>query len=111
MLNEIRSGTVVAPSSVTLEEYLTEWLTTVRPQLRETTWASYGVAVQRICWGLGARKLQALTAVEVERFYARLVNEGGPAGRPPAARWPPRRSATRTSCCTGRWPTPSDCGW
>jgi integrase len=86
VLNEIRSGTVVAPTSVTLEEYLTEWLTTVRPQLRETTWASYGVAVQRICWGLGARKLQALTAVEVERFYARLVNEGGPAGRPLAAK-------------------------
>ena len=86
VLNEIRSGTVVAPSSVTLEEYLTEWLTTVRPQLRETTWASYGVAVQRICWGLGAGKLQALTAVEVERFYARLVNEGGPAGRPLAAK-------------------------
>ena len=86
VLNEICSGTVVAPSSVTLEEYLTEWLTTVRPQLRETTWASYGVAVQRICWGLGARKLQALTAVEVERFYARLVNEGGPAGRPLAAK-------------------------
>jgi integrase len=86
VLNEIRSGTVVAPSSVTLGEYLTEWLTTVRPQLRETTWASYGVAVQRICWGLGARKLQALTAVEVERFYARLVNEGGPAGRPLAAK-------------------------
>ncbi|HMR94102.1 MAG TPA: tyrosine-type recombinase/integrase [Microthrixaceae bacterium] len=86
VLNEIRSGTVVAPSSVTLEEYLTEWLTTVRPQLRETTWASYGVAVQRICWGLGARKLQALTAVEVERFYARLVNEGGPAGHPLAAK-------------------------
>lgn len=86
VLNEIRSGTVVAPSSLTLEEYLTEWLTTVRPQLRETTWASYGVAVQRICWGLGARKLQALTAVEVERFYARLVNEGGPAGRPLAAK-------------------------
>ena len=86
VLNEIRSGTVVAPSSVTLEEYLTEWLTTVRPQLRETTWASYGVAVQRICWGLGARKLQVLTAVEVERFYARLVNEGGPAGRPLAAK-------------------------
>ena len=86
VLTEIRSGTVVAPTSVTLEEYLTEWLTTVRPQLRETTWASYGVAVQRICWGLGARKLQALTAVEVERFYARLVNEGGPAGRPLAAK-------------------------
>ena len=37
-------------------------------------------------WGLGARKLQALTAVEVERFYARLVNKGGPAGRPLAAK-------------------------
>lgn len=86
VLNEIRSGRVVAPTSVTLEEYLTDWLTSVRPQLRETTWASYGVAVQRICWGLGARKLQALTAVEVERFYARLVNEGGPAGRPLAAK-------------------------
>jgi integrase len=86
VLNEIRSGTVVAPTSVTLEEYLTEWLTTVRPQLRETTWASYGVAVQRICWGLGARKLQELSAVEVERFYARLVNDGGPAGRPLAAK-------------------------
>lgn len=31
--------------------------------------------------GLGSRKLQALTAIEVERFYAKLVNEGGPAGR------------------------------
>ncbi len=82
LLNEVRAGTVVASSSVTFADYLTEWLTTIRPQLRETTWASYGVAVQRICWGLGARKLQALTAVEVERFYARLMNEGGPAGRP-----------------------------
>jgi len=32
VLNEIRSGAVVAPTSVTLEEYLTEWPTTVRPK-------------------------------------------------------------------------------
>ena len=81
-MSELRAGTAVAPTSVTLDGYLTEWLQTVKPQLRETTWASYVVAVDRITWGLGSRKLQALTAIEVERFYATLVNEGGPAGRP-----------------------------
>ncbi|MEI2700386.1 MAG: hypothetical protein V9E94_19405, partial [Microthrixaceae bacterium] len=81
-MSELRAGTAVAPTSVTLDGYLTEWLQTVKPQLRETTWASYVVAVDRITWGLGSRKLQALTAIEVERFYAKLVNEGGPAGRP-----------------------------
>ena len=81
-MSELRAGTSVAPTSVTLDGYLTEWLQTVKPQLRETTWASYVVAVDRITWGLGSRKLQALTAIEVERFYAKLVNEGGPAGRP-----------------------------
>lgn len=85
-MSELRAGTAVAPASVTLDDYLTEWLQTVKPQLRETTWASYVVAVDRITWGLGSRKLQALTAIEVERFYAKLVNEGGPAGRPLAPR-------------------------
>jgi len=69
-MSELRAGTAVAPSSVTLEGYLTDWLQTVKPQLRQITWASYVVAVDRITWGLGSTKLQALTAIEVERFYA-----------------------------------------
>lgn len=81
-MGEVRAGTAVALTSITLGQYLGEWLVTAKPQLRETTWASYAIAVQRVSWGLGGRKLQALTPIEVERFYASLVNEGGPSGRP-----------------------------
>ena len=54
--------------------FLDDWLVSQRSRLKETTWASYEVPVARIKQGIGQSKLQALTPLEVETFYARLAD-------------------------------------
>lgn len=64
-----------------LGDYLDEWLGAVEPRLRETTAASYRVAVDRIKGGLGAVRLRDLTPLAIERFYGGLARSGGKAGK------------------------------
>jgi integrase len=73
LMAEVDKGTYVARSSVTLADYLTEWLETVRPRLRPTTWNSYRIAVERVAKSLGNTLVQSLTPLDVERFYADLL--------------------------------------
>ena len=49
------------------------WLTTQQGRLRPTTHSTYQVAVRRICLHLGATGIQALTPLQIERFYADLA--------------------------------------
>lgn len=75
-------GGLVPKDRRTLGAYLDEWLETIRPRLRGTTWSSYEVAVNRVKEYLGAVRLQALTPMEVESLYAKLAEEGRADGRP-----------------------------
>jgi integrase len=73
LMAEVDQGNYVARSSVTVADYLTGWLETVRPRLRPTTWNSYRIAAARVARSLGNTLVQSLTPLEVERFYADLL--------------------------------------
>jgi integrase-like protein/Arm domain-containing DNA-binding protein len=73
LMAEVDQGMYVARSSVTLADYLTDWLETVRPRLRPTTWSSYRIAVDRVAKSLGNTLVQSLTPLDVERLYTDLL--------------------------------------
>ena len=53
-----------------------------RDGVRETTWVSYRMAVDRITRQIGAVQIQSLTPLQVEGLYATLLERGGAGGRP-----------------------------
>jgi integrase len=65
-----------------VSQFLTDWLESIKPRVRETTWVSYRMAVERITRQIGAVQLQSLTPLQVEGMYARLLERGGAGGRP-----------------------------
>jgi integrase len=77
LLRSAANNTIVARSSVRLGEYLETWLAGQPARVRETTLRGYGIAVQRIVSRLGQVPLQALTPLQIERFYAELLADGG----------------------------------
>lgn len=82
VLSSVRDGSVTSRSSATLGEFLDGWLVTQKQRLKRTTHASYGVAVDRVRAQLGQVKLQALTPLQIEAFYADLSERGSKRGRP-----------------------------
>ena len=86
VLAAVREGTVTTRSSMTVGEYLGEWIAGQRQRLRATTLESYEIAVNRITQRLGHVKLQALAPLQLERFYTDLAEDGGRTGRPLAAK-------------------------
>ena len=76
------AGMAISRSRTTLSGFLTEWLETMRPRIRETTWVSYEMAANRITRQIGAVPLQALTPLQIESLYATLLASGGAGGRP-----------------------------
>jgi integrase len=79
---EIKQGTAVSASKLTLAAYLADWLPkhAVRRQLRPTTRASYETIIkERITSRLGGILLQRLTEQHIEDFVYQLqtVGRGG----------------------------------
>ncbi|NLE79448.1 MAG: site-specific integrase [Rhodococcus sp.] len=70
-------GTVVSGTNLRLGDFLDEWLAGQESRLRATTHYSYNVAVGRLKKHLGRYKLQALTPMQIEKFYAELLDHGG----------------------------------
>ena len=81
-LTTIRSGGALSPSATTLGEFLSGWLDGQASQLKETTWESYRVVVDRVNARIGKVKIQSLTPLEIERFYALLAESGSHRGGP-----------------------------
>jgi integrase len=75
------AGTAVSRSRITVSQFLTDWLESIKPRVRETTWVSYRMAVERITRQIGAVQLQSLTPLQVEGLYATLLERGGAGGR------------------------------
>ena len=69
-------GTVVANSSMTLTAYLDEWLAGQRSRLRPTSHHSYMLASKRLHKHLGRYRIQSLTPLQIEKFYADLLDHG-----------------------------------
>jgi integrase len=86
LLTSIEYGTYVESTPTTLKEYLDGWLQTSKACIRETTWHSYALSVKRVNSQLGAVKLQALTPLQIETCYTRLMSSGGRRGRPLSAK-------------------------
>ena len=81
LTQSVDSGTLAKRSTRTLGDYLDEWHALQEDRLRATTWHSYAMAINRIKSRLGQAKLQALEPLELERFYAYLLAEGGRFGK------------------------------
>ncbi|WP_083751108.1 tyrosine-type recombinase/integrase [Kribbella sp. ALI-6-A] len=65
----------------TVAEWLTHWLTIVRPNLRDGAYDAYEVAVRvHLIPGLGAHKLNKLLPEHLERFYTKMQENGSSAG-------------------------------
>jgi integrase len=67
----------VSRSRITVSQFLTDWLESIKPRVRETTWVSYRMAVERITRQIGAVQLQSLTPLQVEGLYATLLERSG----------------------------------
>ncbi|MFG1818543.1 tyrosine-type recombinase/integrase [Kribbella sp. NPDC049174] len=65
----------------TVAEWLTHWLTIVRPNLRDGAYDAYEVAVRvHLIPGLGAHKLNKLQPEHLERFYTKMQDNGAKPG-------------------------------
>jgi integrase len=79
LLASLGDGTAVAPSTVTVAEYLTgQWLPAVQPpNLRETTWVEYErITRLHVAPRIGGVPLQDLNASYLNRIYAELLAGG-----------------------------------
>ncbi len=85
-LASLETGTVVGRSAVTVERFLEDWLGSQRARLKETSWASYKLATDRVKARLGKVKLQALTPMQIEIFYSDLAVAGTHSKRPLSAK-------------------------
>lgn len=83
VVSKLRAGEFVEPSRITLREFLTEiWLPAMASQLRESTWESYARNLRvHVLPDLGEIRLQSLTALDLDRLYARLLTSGHRSGR------------------------------
>lgn len=81
--HEVNQGTYVAPSTLTVDEFLTEWLASATRDVEKSTAANYRDAVLPVRTKLGTRKLQSLTEADVERLVDWMLTEGRRRGGKP----------------------------
>jgi integrase len=76
-MREADRGRVVKPSTRTVAQFLTEWLTAVEPALDATTWRSWSdYARSYVIPHIGAERLQRLDEPALLKLYAKLLAEG-----------------------------------
>ncbi len=86
VLSAISVGSVVSRSAATTEQFLDDWLASQQHRLRPTSLHSYKMAILRIKRRLGQVPVQALTPLQIEKFYAELLRTGGRGGTPLSAK-------------------------
>ena len=74
--NSVMDGSLVPNTAVTLGAYLDSWLAGQEAHLRPSTHHSYVIAAKRLRRHLGPYKLQAITPLQIEGFYADLLDHG-----------------------------------
>lgn len=76
-LQRLQSGSYVEPSKQTLAHFLEEWLQSIRPSVRASTFAFYQrLARVNIAPALGTTPLQRLTTAQLNGLYAELLANG-----------------------------------
>ena len=78
VLHNVGKGTFVATDRISVAEYLDEWVNSLPARgLRPRTVASYRDMLRlHVLPSLGAGRLQAVTAVDLDRLYCRLLADG-----------------------------------
>ncbi|MFF3377187.1 tyrosine recombinase XerC [Streptomyces sp. NPDC002680] len=86
ILHERAAGTFIAPSKITLGEWLDQWLEYKLRDVEETTIHAYRLALVHVYDQLGHIRLQELTEDHVREFVDELVASGRRKGGEPGSR-------------------------
>jgi integrase len=79
-LHDLRSGTYVEESALTLSQYLTQWASAIAPTVKPSTILRYrGVITSRLTPALGGVKIAKLTALQIQTYYAAALKDCSPA--------------------------------
>ena len=75
--SDLDRGIYQAPSKITVDEWLNEWLTTFCKSLKPYTRASYqGIIRNHIAKSIGSLKLQSVRATHVQRLFNEMEDDG-----------------------------------
>lgn len=86
ILTERKAGTLIVPNSITVGEWLEQWLEYKRRDVEETTIRTYRLALVHVHERLGHVRLQELTEDQVRDFVDDLVSRGRRKGGLPGTR-------------------------
>ncbi|WP_236244527.1 tyrosine recombinase XerC [Streptomyces sp. CC210A] len=86
IIAERAAGTFIAPSKLTLAEWLDQWLEHKRRDVEETTIRTYRLALVHVYDRLGHVRLQELSEDQVQDFVDSLVSGGRRKGGEPGTR-------------------------
>ncbi|HTW50273.1 MAG TPA: hypothetical protein VME45_00060 [Stellaceae bacterium] len=86
LLDEIRAGTAIEPTTTTLAEYLRSWLGSDSSLSPKTVERYRQLVEQQVIPHLGAMLLQKLRPAQVHDWHGVLLKSGGKDGRPLSAR-------------------------
>lgn len=75
-VTEVAAGEVPMGADQTLSDFLDSWLAFVEPQRSPTTIRGYRDKVRRWKAALGAKKVSRITAQDLDRTYARWLDDG-----------------------------------
>ena len=77
VLREIDLGTFIEPSTMTLDEYLDQWLVTAKMRVREETYFGYEASLRRyVRPALGSKKIGELNPLELQALYTEMLGKG-----------------------------------
>ncbi|GLW00887.1 site-specific integrase [Streptomyces lavendulae] len=86
ILHQRSAGTLIAPSKITLGEWLDQWLEYKRRDVEETTIRTYRLALIHVHESLGSVRLQELSEDQIQDFIDALVVGGRRKGGTPGTR-------------------------
>lgn len=76
-LGQIDEGMTYSGTKITLEEFLADWLSSLKTALRPRTWEQYSQLTRAyISHGLGGYRIRDVSADKIQSFYDRLLTKG-----------------------------------
>jgi integrase len=76
LIRSVADGSYVAPDPQTLAQWIERWLVTIAPKVRSSTLRDSRTGLGRVTERLGHIRLQALRPLDIEEFYASLLEDG-----------------------------------
>jgi integrase len=82
VVSDLDTGTHVTRDPETVGEWIDRWLPTMAAKVRPSTYRDYGHCLERVVARFGHVRLQELTPLQIEEFYASLLRSGHRRGGP-----------------------------